>query len=127
MHKKLLFVIFILAITIAPLASTPESRVTIDWITQTITSDSRSSLEFNENGTPVDRESGAVISINKGRIEAYNEAKEKALQDIIRAVKKIRVDGGHRIIDLMKHDPEFQGKLNDIISGKVRYLESPVD
>ena len=84
-------------------------------------------MEFDDEGIPVDPESGSVISLNKGRLNSYREARERAMEEIISAVKEVRVDGEYLVVDLIKNNDDFQRKLYGVVSSKIRYHEYPVD
>ncbi len=101
--------------------------MSVDWISQKITSTARAAMEFSDQGIPIDPESGSAISINRGRINASREAREKTVEDIVSALKRVRVDEEHRIDDLIREDDELQRKLYRMIHEKTIHREHPVD
>jgi hypothetical protein len=116
-----------LLFSISPLRGADNGRGAIDWVGQKITSSSRSSMEFSDEGMPVDADSGEVISLNRGRLQSCRNSRERAMEEIIAALKHIRVDGEHRIADMLEEDDELQRKLHRLVSDAVTYRQFPVD
>ncbi|MBN1531849.1 MAG: hypothetical protein JXA20_04240 [Spirochaetes bacterium] len=113
--------------SLSPLRGAESGRATLDWIGQKITSSSRSSMEFSDEGMPVDPDSGEVISLNRGRLLSYRSSRERAMEEIVTAMKRVRVDGEHRIGDMLEGDEELQRKLYRLVSDAVTYRQHPAD
>jgi hypothetical protein len=127
--KKISLVLMIIALSMLRIEAknghdTPDS---IDWVRGVIVSHGTSRLIINDEGLPVDPENGAVISINRGRSDAYRKARERAIQEMVRMVKEIRVDPDTMLSDLLEQNDIVQARIVRVISGRVKVREYPVD
>ena len=102
-------------------------RDSINWIKQSIYSFGTSKIEFNSRGLPIDSDSNEIISINRGRIAAYDRARESTIESIIQSIKNIRVDSDNRIIDIINENAITQSKLYDLINSNTRFKEYPIN
>jgi hypothetical protein len=105
----------------------PDAPGSIDWVRGVIVSHGTSRVMINDEGMPVDPESGAVISINRGRSDAYRKARERAMEEMVRMVKEIRIDPDTMLGDLLERSDTVQTRIVRVISGRVKTREYPVD
>lgn len=99
----------------------------VDWFKGVISSYRISAIRVNTHGKPVGYSNGKVISINKGRINAYTSARGNAIDNIIRVLKAIRVDSNKNMLDLIEEDQYTQKMLSDNVYKKIKTTEFPVD
>jgi hypothetical protein len=99
----------------------------IDWVRGVIVSHGTSRVMINDEGMPVDPESGAIISINRGRSDAYRKARERAIEEMVRMVKEIRIDPDTMLGDLLEQSDTVQARIVRVISSRVKTREYPVD
>lgn len=97
----------------------------VNWTKGTITAKGKAVVEVEENGTPVDSWTGSATSLNKARREAYQAAREKAMESIMEAARHIRVDPERKLSDLLQEDKFTQKKIAETVSGAVTVKEFP--
>ena len=116
---------FILPIILLSSTSKPVHHV--DWTKGVVVSYGTSEIDLNGKGKPVESDNGAVISFNRGRLNAYRKAKEKAFTNLIKSIKTIRVDSDYMLTGLLEGESATQSRLSNIISEKMKVKEYPVD
>jgi hypothetical protein len=97
---------------------------TINWSTGVIVARGRSSLVLDKSGQPREYHNRIPTSINKARIEAYQIAREKALENLIAALKSIRVEPDTTLAHLISDDTFAQKGLAELIN-RVQVKEYP--
>ncbi|OHD64032.1 MAG: hypothetical protein A2176_05410 [Spirochaetes bacterium RBG_13_51_14] len=99
----------------------------VDWSRGVIVAYGTVRVDISEQGRPMDGDSGTVISLNRGRVAAYRKARERAIENMTRLVKGIRVDSDTMMSDLLDRSDVVQTRIVSIISGRVKILEYPID
>ncbi len=127
MVKRLLSVIMITAFAMIdslaqPKAAPPDA---VDWCRGIVVSHVVSKVDIDRRGTPVHRESGSVVSLNRGRVNAYHRARDLALENIARLVREIRIDGDTMLSDLIEEDETAQRRIANVIATRVKVREFP--
>ncbi|MFC1668756.1 hypothetical protein ACFL20_00065 [Spirochaetota bacterium] len=101
--------------------------INIDWQKGKISSIGISEIPTDEKGSPVDYENRNVISINKGRLDAYKRARESAVQKIINSMLSLRIDYENSLLNLIKSHRFTRNRLSQLISRRMKVSEYPVD
>jgi hypothetical protein len=99
--------------------------IKIDWEKGEVIVSAIASLSLNESGLPVDTDTGNIISINKGRANAYETAKCIAIGKIVSVLKNIQVDERNRLIDIVKINQDSRRKLSGMVHKRFRYNNFP--
>lgn len=99
----------------------------VDWNKGVIIAHGEWRIEMSTEGLPVDHEGGAVISLNRGRVNAYRRARERAVENMVRLVKGMRVDADTMLADILERNDAVQSRIVKLIADRVRVREFPVD
>jgi hypothetical protein len=99
----------------------------INWTKGVVTAQGRSSIVIGEKGSPVTYYSRMATTINKARIESYQIARDRALENIIKTIKSIRVDSDGMLADLISSNRLTQKKISEAIMNLFKVKEYPVD
>ncbi|HNX24240.1 MAG TPA: hypothetical protein PKG60_09335 [Spirochaetota bacterium] len=118
--KNSIVILFLLLNTAAWSAATH-----VDWIEAKIKSTGSSSMAIDENGTPIDMESGNKLSISEARNISYDRAKEKALIDAVNAINEIQVDNEKKVKDLVLNDMVVRQNIAKVIEEYSHYKDRP--
>lgn len=127
MVKRLLSVIMITAFAMIDSLAQPKALTTnaVDWRQGVVVAHVVSKVDIDQRGTPVHRESGSVVSLNRGRIHAYHRARELAVEHIARLAREIRVDADTMLSELIEENETVQKRLADVIASRVKVREYP--
>ncbi len=123
MKKKILYIILILSFSEYTFAGNINSH--IDWIEYKVKAVGNSSMAIDENGSPIDMETGKQLSITDARNISYERAKEKALIEAINIISNIDVDTEKKMKDLILNDPVVRQKISRIIEEQSHYKDKP--
>ena len=99
----------------------------VDWSRGIVVTHVSSQVRFDGRGTPVDRESGTVISLNRGRTEAYRQARSRAVENMVRLIKGIRIDADTMLADLLEESDTAQRRIVNVIESRMKVHEYPAD
>jgi hypothetical protein len=100
---------------------------TVDWGKGVIVAHGEWRVAMSAEGLPVDHDSGTVISLNRGRVDAYRRARERAIENMVQLVKGIRVDADTMFADLLERNDAVQSRIVNLIAGRVKVREFPMD
>ncbi len=100
---------------------------TVDWSRGVVVTHVLSRVQFDGRGTPVDGESGTAISLNRGRNDAYRKARDRAVENMVRLIKGIRVDSDTMLSDLLEQSDTAQKRIVSVIESRMKVRESPAD
>ena len=95
----------------------------INWVKGYITSIGVSEININNTGNP----KGRQLLINKGRTDAYLEAKRIAIENMVKSLKEIRVDSNKMLFDLVYENNVTRARLSNLINSNVKSKEYPYD
>ena len=96
----------------------------IDWSTGTVISYGVSEIDFKA-GIPSDPDLGDGISLTEARIQAYKKAREKASENLVVLMKKIRVDSERMLYDLIEKNRIFRQRISEVIGTKAVMRDYP--
>ncbi len=99
----------------------------IDWIKGTIRSYGISEIRIEKSGQPYSYIEASPISINRARMMGYSRAKDYAVENLVSAVKGIRVDYQYRLIDLLEKNYLVKKRLTNFIEHRLKMKKYPVD
>jgi len=99
----------------------------VDWNKGVIIAHGEWRVAMSPEGLPVDQEGGTVISLNRGRVNAYRRARERAIENMVRLVKGIRIDADTMLSDLLERNDAVQSRIVNLIASRVKVREFPVD
>ena len=123
MYKQIKTILIILAFI--PLSGFTAGKTGVDWVSGIITASGSQSISINDEGLPVDPETGIVISITSARNAAWEKAKEKAVSEAAILIANIPVDSGERINGLIETDPAARGRVMRVLHEYARFREKP--
>lgn len=124
MNKTISFFLIIL-ISTSLVSGSRKSEHWIDWKEGKIYSTGVSSAGISRKGMPVDNISGERVSLNRSRMNAYNKARENAVENLFRQIMKIRVDGENTFEDIISRHEEARSRIYDIVYEKAKTKEYP--
>ncbi len=99
----------------------------VDWGKGLIISHGIGRVSLSDEGRPQDLYGGGAISLNRGRVNADNEAREQAVEKMFRMVRGIRVDADTLLEEILEQDPVFQSRITRVVTGRTKMREYPVD
>ncbi len=117
------YILILLLLSLNTASGSSASR--IDWIESQVKSSGNSSMAIDEQGLPVDMETGKQLSISDARNISYERAKEKALIDAINIINEIQVDNEKKIRDLIRSDSIVRQNITRILEENSRYKDKP--
>ena len=124
-YKK--FILIMLVIFTKYALADIKTGASINWQKGYILSKGSASFAVLDKGTPADSDTGTEISINRARKDAYLKARDEAIEEIVWAIKSIRVDPGKSMEDLINENHFTQKMLSEKILESVIIKEYPVD
>lgn len=131
MVKRLSLIMIITALSMFDVTARvkPGPDDSVEWGKGLIVAYGTARVPISERGKPLSDEDGdaAVISLNRGRAEAYRKAREMAMTNMVRLVKGIRVDADTMLADLLEQNDEARSRIVAVMSGRVKAVEYPVD
>ncbi len=117
--------ISIFFICLTPIFGALESS--IDWKRGLLIGREKASIHFSEKGTPVDSVSLRQTSLNRARMNAYDQAREGALQQLLDLSLDLPVENGIPLREYLKKDNSLVPRLNRTIDEYARFVNSPSD
>jgi len=123
MKKINQYVVLVLLLSVSYLPLSAGAR--IDWVEAKIKSTGSSSMAIDEEGSPVDMETGKQLSISEARNISYERSKEKALIDAINYLNEIQVDNEKKIKDLVRTDSVVRQNISKALEEHSRYKDKP--
>ncbi len=125
--KLIIFLIISSSVSNAQYADQSDNSA-IDWKKGYITATGISRVAF-ENGVPVDRVTGNRISLNKAREASNYAAREMAILNLSKAIKRLRVDHDSIMLDVLNSDERTQKLISEKLSNDVylKYFPSDFD
>lgn len=118
--KKILIIMILL-----PLAGMSAGKTGVDWISGTITATGTDRISVNDDGSPVDPETGRVISISSARNASWEKAKENAILEAARVIGNIQINSNERISDIVERDQVARGRITRVLHEYGRFRERP--
>jgi len=97
----------------------------IDWIEGKVKSTGSSSMAIDDQGSPIDMETGKPLSIAEARNISYDRAKEKSLMDAINTINGIQVDNENKIRDLVRSDIAVRQNISKVVDEYSHYKDRP--
>ncbi len=99
----------------------------INWQKGYISSKEKASIAIEEKGVPVDFNTGRIISINRARRDAYLQAKDRAIENIVMALRSIQVDPERTLEDLIEKEIYTQKRLPEKMLDSLVVKEFPAN
>ncbi|MBN2159274.1 MAG: hypothetical protein JW807_07750 [Spirochaetes bacterium] len=130
MVKRLSLIMIITALSMFDVSARvkPGPDDSVEWGKGVIVAFGTARVPISGLGKPVsDEEENAEISLNRGRVGAYRKARERAVANLARLVRDIRVDADTTLSDLLDRNEDVQSRIGNIISTRVKVVEYPVD
>ena len=103
------------------------SAAVVDWEKGIVNARARASVEVSGAGRPADPSTGMPSMLGRARMEAGERAREGAMENLVLALKRLRVDADNTLGDLIGRDTYTQRKLTDALLHSVRLKRQPVD
>jgi hypothetical protein len=98
-----------------------------DWASGKIIVSDQKSIATDDSGSPVDYETGDVISVSEAGNLAFQRAKDAAIVSAMGLLKNIRIDSSNTFNDLLKNDTIVRQRLSDFLNSDVSSREVYVD
>jgi hypothetical protein len=105
----------------------PQLMDVVDWSRGVVVTHVSSKVQFDGRGTPVDQDSGAAVSLNRGRTDAYRKARDRAVENLVRLIKGIRVDADTMLSDILEQSDTAQQRIASVIAARMKVREYPND
>ncbi|HOP61882.1 MAG TPA: hypothetical protein PK358_02150 [Spirochaetota bacterium] len=97
----------------------------LDWINGKIVSNGKYTHHIDDQGNPVDYETGNRISISSARNISYARAKDKAVHYAVLAIKDLKIDTKTNLNDLILSSPEVRQNITRHLHEFSRFREKP--
>jgi len=97
----------------------------INWTRSFISATGRSEATVAPEGAAIDPEDGRTLSINGARSDTYRRAREASLENLLRAMRTIRIDPDHRLGDLLQSDDTVRRRLSETLARETRFRRYP--
>jgi hypothetical protein len=131
MKTKSLKIIMILSITLPFFDSVSADYITgkeaceINWSRGYIKSSAKSSIDIEENGSPVDHYSRNGSTLNGARLESYGRAREEAVEKLIDTVIRMRMDSSKTVQDVINDEAFTRKRLSEAVHRAVKIKDYP--
>lgn len=124
MKREMVIILIFILLVSSPLSISADyvthiGNCSINWTKGNIISMERSEMIVGEMGVPIDSNNRNIISINRARVNAYFNAREKAIINIIEVIKSIRINSKKLIKDLIRADRFTQRSLSMLILNSI--------
>lgn len=123
MLKQIFLTLNILALVSIPGISQKSGG--IDWTGELITAAGTDRISVNDEGLPVDPETGRIISISEARNMSYARAKEKAVNAAALLISAIQVDSDTTIMQVIERDPVARARMTRIMHEYSKFRDRP--
>ena len=129
MSKRISLAAIIIAFSLLDSSASvkPPPSGAVDWSKGVIVAHGEWRVTMSTQGSPVDHDGVAVISLNRGRVDAYRRAREQAIENMVQLVKGIRVDADTMLAELLERSDAVQSRIVNLIASRVKVREFPVD
>lgn len=97
----------------------------ISWEKGYVSATATSSLDISAKGRPVDSYNGGRTSLNRARMEAGRSAREAAMENLVTAVRSLRIDAGKTVGDAIGDNEITRGRLTEALMHSVKVKEQP--
>ncbi len=121
---KKIFKIFIIFTIVSPIHAGPALS---DWVAGKIIVSEQSSVITDNNGNPLDSETGGVISIAEAGSRAFERAKDAAFISAVNILKEIRIDNETTLNELVNNDETVRQRFSLFLDSRVKFREVYVD
>ncbi|MBN1496146.1 MAG: hypothetical protein JXA07_05215 [Spirochaetes bacterium] len=125
-HFSLAVILILLSMLDSEALVTRPGQDRVDWSRGLVISHGTWTMPVSKEGMPVDGD-GNIMSINRGRMEAYRRARENAVENMVRMMKGIRVDADTTLVDLLERSETARGRIMGVVNGRVKVSEYPLD
>lgn len=98
-----------------------------DWTDGKITVSEESTIITDNNGNPLDNETGNIISIAEAGTRAFERAKDAAFVSAVGILKKIRIDNETTLHELVVNDEIVRQRFSAFLNSRVKYKEVYID
>ncbi len=98
-----------------------------DWVAGEIIVSEQSTIITDNNGNPLDNETGSIISIAEAGSRAFERAKDAALVSAVNILKKIRIDNETTLHELIDNDETVRQRFSVFLNSTVKYKEVYID
>jgi hypothetical protein len=97
----------------------------INWTRSFISATGRSEATVAPEGAAIDPEDGRTLSINGARSDTYRRAREASLENLLRAMRTIRIDPDRRLSDFLQEDDSVRRRLSEKLAEETRFRRYP--
>lgn len=98
-----------------------------DWVAGEIIVSEQSIIITDNNGNPLDNETGSIISIAEAGTRAFERAKDAAFVSAVNILKKIRIDNETTLHELIDNDEIVRQRFSVFLNSTVKYKEVYID
>lgn len=98
-----------------------------DWTGGKVTVSEQSTIVTDNNGNPLDDETGNIISIAEAGNRAFERAKDAAFISAVEILKNIRIDNGTTLHELAVNDENVRQRFAVFLNSSVKYKEVYID
>lgn len=123
MLKRAFLTLNILVIISMPGITQNHGRV--DWTGEIITAVGTDRITVNDEGQPVDPDSGRIISISEARNMSYARSKEKAINEAAILISGITVDNESTVLQIIERDPVARARMTRVMHEYSKFREKP--
>ncbi len=97
----------------------------INWTRSFVSATGRSEATVAPEGAAIDPEDGQTLSINGARIDTYRRARESSIENLLRAMKTIRIDPDRRLGDFLQDDDTLRRRLSETLVEEITFRRYP--
>ena len=124
MQKKRIVLIIILMYTAMPMLPEGVSandftqrhgNTSINWTSEVITTTSTAKVRINNEGQPLNTDTGVPTSLNRARQAAYTDSLNSAMEEMASSIQHIMVDPDNTLGNLLRRETYTQLQLADLI------------
>ncbi len=119
------FLVMISAAAMAAREASPPAD-SVDWTRGIVATHATGRVVISDRGIPLERYGRQAISLNRGRVDAYRLARERAVEKMYRLLGGVRIDADTRLDELLERDTVFQSRIMEVVSERTRFREFPV-
>ncbi|TAL32211.1 MAG: hypothetical protein EPN93_16475 [Spirochaetes bacterium] len=97
----------------------------INWTRGTIVSSALASVETDGRGQPVDANDGSPLSLNRARSDSAGRARGACVENVMAAIRTIRIDPRTLMKDLIASDDATQARLSEMLASGAKFRTFP--
>lgn len=124
MHR-LPAIILLFMMTLIQLPASSSQVSPFHWTRGIISVKGTAAIYINSKGQPADHLTGRPVSLNQARNMASTRAREKALENLMKALMDLRIEGTMRTRDYIPGDQHLTRRIMDTISTAGKCMVSP--